>query len=85
VNERASFGVVRSALHVSAAELEYGRVEELGPLEVADVTGAGKHHEVRIGDCLLELARNAERRPHIKLAPDEQVGTAIQDKNWSVF
>jgi hypothetical protein len=47
---------------VIAAELADGVVERFGLLEVAQVTGAGDHDEVRVGDRVLEAASDAQRR-----------------------
>jgi len=53
---------------VSAAELADGVVEQLRHLQVAHVTGARDHDELRIGDRVLELAGDAEGVCSIKCA-----------------
>jgi hypothetical protein len=45
---------------VSAAKLTHGLVELVGLLEVADVTTARDHDELRVADRLFELACDAE-------------------------
>jgi len=57
---------------VGAAELADGLVELFGLLEVADVTAAGDHDELRVRDRLLELPRDGERRTCVEFAPDQQ-------------
>ena len=46
---------------MGAAELPHGLVDAFGLLEVADVTAIGNHNQVRGGNRVLELARDAER------------------------
>ena len=72
VRHTAGEPILDLTLRVVAAELAHGVVESLGPFEVADVTGAGDHDEPGIRDRLLELAGDAERRPRVELAPDQQ-------------
>jgi hypothetical protein len=57
---------------VSAAELADRGVEQLGLLEIAHVTSARDHDEVRFRDRVLELAGDAERRARVQLPPDQQ-------------
>ena len=57
---------------VGAAELGDRVVEQLWRLEVAHVTGARDYDELRIGERVLELACDAERRARVLLPPNQQ-------------
>lgn len=59
---------------VGAAEVASGVVDLRWGLEVADVAAIGDHEGRGVRNRLLEPVCDAERRPHVELAPDQEGG-----------